>query len=79
MTACRFLSCINYLAVWIAARDNRPGGIDKCHTRELQRQLRSKLKNSQREMLERFVNGQDVFNFQLTVLYESLGSRTSDN
>ena len=38
-----------------------------------------KFKNSQQETLERFVNGQDVFIFQPTNMYESLGSVTSDN
>ena len=40
-----------------------------------------KFKNSLRETLERFVNGQDVFLRQLTGLrkFESFGSGTSNN
>ena len=37
--------------------------IDKCHTKELQRQLRLQLLKSPWEMPERFINGQDVFHF----------------
>ena len=53
MTACRFLSGINYLV----SLDCSPCVI--ADNVELINRIRSKCKNSKREMLERFVDGQE--------------------